>query len=86
MRRAKTIFVAVLLVSGLCVSGAQAYGGGGFYGSGRSVGFSASDRADISEMKSGRYHRALDLAPFEDSNYPSTSDRDFEMPPSAHGG
>ena len=88
MRTTTAILAMVLLVSGLSVSEAQAYGGGGFYGSGHSAGISGS------EMKTGWRHRALGslesypgyLTPFEAGNYLGTSGRDFEMPPSAHGG
>ena len=59
MKRTIAALTVGLLVSALCVSEAAAYGGGGFYGSGRHTGFSGDDHVGAGKLKFRLHQRAL---------------------------
>jgi hypothetical protein len=79
-RRMTTIPATILLASALFASQAEAHGGGGFYGSGRSDGFSkGGGYPSIGDGKFGRHQNAFhhiksnpsDVMTYGDDGYPS---------------
>jgi len=58
MRQTTTAITVILITLSLCVSEAAAYGGGGFYGSGRDTGFSIGDHFSVADGKAVRHWRA----------------------------
>jgi hypothetical protein len=59
VRRTITIFTFLLLASTLGISEACAYGGGGFYGSGRGTEFNGDKHSGVSDGKFRRHPHEL---------------------------
>jgi hypothetical protein len=59
MRRTIAVLSMFMLASALWVSQANAYGGGGFYGSGCSAGLTRCDQASVRGRTLGRHQNAF---------------------------